>query len=71
MTLAIVLEIWFKVTAHTIHKGTLYVKYKSDWAEGREDMPRISDLRFTEGQTDRLITMRRPQSEALTNKEEK
>lgn len=53
MTLAIVLETWFKVTAHTIHKGTLYVKYKSDWAEGREDMPRISDLRFTEGQTDR------------------
>lgn len=53
MTLAIVLETWFKVTAHTIHKGTFYVKYKSDWAEGREDMPRISDLRFTEGQTDR------------------
>lgn len=71
MTIAIVLETWFKVTAHSFPKGTLYVKYKSDWAKGRDDMPRISDFRFTEGQTDRLITMRRPLSETLTKNEEK
>ena len=38
MTLTFDLEIWFKVTAHRLPKGTLWVKYEPDWAKEREDM---------------------------------
>ena len=45
------LETWFKVTAHRLPKGTLWVKYEPDWAKEREDMPRTRDLGRTDGRT--------------------
>lgn len=32
MTLSFHLEIWLKITAHPLPKGSLWVKYNSDWA---------------------------------------
>lgn len=42
----------FKVTAHSLPKDTLWVKYEPEWAKGREDMlgKVISDGQ-TDGQT--------------------
>lgn len=34
MALTLNLEPWFKVTAHTLPKGTLWVKYEPDWPKG-------------------------------------
>lgn len=36
MTLTVDLKTWFKVIARPLPKGTLCVKYESDWAKGRE-----------------------------------
>lgn len=55
MTLILDLQTWFKVTSHTSSKGTLQVKYESEWAKGRESMPWTSDLGQTDGRTDRQI----------------
>uniref|UniRef100_K1PUI0 Uncharacterized protein n=1 Tax=Magallana gigas TaxID=29159 RepID=K1PUI0_MAGGI len=52
MTSTLDLEIWFKVTAHSLPKGTLLVKYESDRAKGRENMLWTSNLRWTEGHKD-------------------
>lgn len=49
MTLTLDLESWFKVTEHTLTKGTLRVKFEPDWAKGREDMPQTSDLGWKDG----------------------
>lgn len=49
MTLTLDLESWFKVTEHTLNKGTLWVKFEPDWAKGREDMPQTSDLGWKDG----------------------
>lgn len=43
MTLTLDLESWFKVTEHTLNKGTLWVKFEPDWAKGGEDMPQTLD----------------------------
>uniref|UniRef100_K1RVG7 Uncharacterized protein n=1 Tax=Magallana gigas TaxID=29159 RepID=K1RVG7_MAGGI len=51
MTLTLDLETSFKVTTHSLPKGTLQVKNEPDWAKGREDMLRTRDLGWTEGQT--------------------
>lgn len=71
------LDTWFKVTAHSLHKGTLCVKYESDWAKGVDDILQTSNLgqtderkdglknERTERQTDKLISIGRPQSWAL------
>lgn len=47
-------DTWFKVIAHFLPYGTLYGKYKPDWAEGRENMLRTSDVGWTDGWMDRL-----------------
>lgn len=39
MTLTFDVETWFKLIAQPLPKDTLYVKYKLDWTEGREDTP--------------------------------
>lgn len=52
MTLTLDLETRFKITVHPLHKGTLWVKYESDWAKGREDMLRTRDLGQTNGRMD-------------------
>lgn len=76
MTLTFDLENSFKVTACPLTKSTQWVKYETDWAKGREDMPRTSDPcgrrmeRWMDEQRDRLITIRCPQSGALINTEE-
>lgn len=57
MTLTFDVETWFKLIAQPLPKDILYVKYKLDWTKGREDTP---DKWF---RTDRLKTIRRPQSE--------
>lgn len=49
MTLTLDLESWFKVTEHTLNKGTLWVKFEPDWAKGGEDMPQTSDLGWKDG----------------------
>lgn len=65
------LEAWFKVSAHHLPKGSLWVKYESYRAKGKEDMPRERDLGRTDGwkdgPTDKLTTIGRPQSGALIN----
>lgn len=43
-TLTLDLEMLFKVTAHSLIKGTLWVKYDPDLAMEREDMLWASDL---------------------------
>lgn len=54
MTLSFDLETWFKVTAHPLPRGTLWVKYpyEADWGKGRDDMLQTSDLGRKDGQTD-------------------
>lgn len=44
MTLTLDLETWFKAIAHPLLKGNLQMKCGPDWAKGREDMIRTSDL---------------------------
>lgn len=61
MTFSFDLESWLKVTAHPLVKRIILVKYKSDWAKGREDILRTRDLR----RTDVLIAIGRPQSGVL------
>lgn len=50
----------FKVSAHLLPTGTLWVMYEPEWATGREDMLRTRDLGQTNGRndrwTDKLIT---------------
>lgn len=46
----------FKVTAHPIPKCSLWVRYKPDWAKGREDLLRTKQSwtdKWTEGGKDR------------------
>uniref|UniRef100_A0A8W8NH30 Uncharacterized protein n=1 Tax=Magallana gigas TaxID=29159 RepID=A0A8W8NH30_MAGGI len=45
-------ETWFKVTAHSLLKITLWVKYEPYWAKGREDMLRTGYPGWTDRQTD-------------------
>lgn len=42
MTFIFDLETWFKITAHLLPKGTLWVMYEPDGAKGREDMLRTN-----------------------------
>lgn len=65
MTFTFDLETRFKITADPLHKDTLCDKYEPDWVKGREDMLRTRDLGRTEGRTDGLIAIARPQSGAL------
>lgn len=48
MTLTLNLETLFKLTAYSLTKGTLWVKYEPDWAKGRKDMLRTRDLGWTD-----------------------
>lgn len=65
---------WFKVTTYPLTKGNMWVKYELDWAKGVEDMLRTRDLgrtyrrmdRRTEERTDRLISVTRQQTGALS-----
>lgn len=41
--ITLTLKTWLKITAHPLSKGTLRVKYKPDWAKGREDGQEIRD----------------------------
>lgn len=45
MTLTLMLDTWFKTTAHYLRKGTLWLKYEPDWAKERDNKLRtaISD----------------------------
>lgn len=52
VTLTHDLQTLFKVTAHPLTEGTLWIKYKPDCAKGKEDMLPTRDLRQTDGQTD-------------------
>lgn len=52
MSFSFNLETWFNVTAHSLPKGTMWVKYEPDWGKGREDMLRTRDLGRTDGHTD-------------------
>lgn len=60
---------WFKVTTNPLTKGTIWVKYKLDWAKGgiRYASDKISrtDI-WTEERTNRQISLGRPQSWTLT-----
>lgn len=47
MTLTVDLKTWFKVIARPLPKGTLWVKYESDWAKGREYMLLASNIGLT------------------------
>lgn len=49
MTLTLDLKTWFNVTTHPLPKDTLWVKYKPDWAQGKEDMLPTSNLRQIDG----------------------
>lgn len=55
------LQTLFKITAHPLTVGTLWVKSEPPWAKGRDGMFRTRYLR----QTDRLISVGCPQSGAL------
>lgn len=55
MTLTLDLEIWFKVTAHPLQKGTLCVKYDPNSGKGRGDILRKRDLGWTDGRTEELF----------------
>lgn len=65
---------WFKVTTYPLTKENMWVKYELDWAKGVEDMLRTRDLgrtyrrmdRRTEERTDRLISVTRQQTGALS-----
>lgn len=65
MTLTLDLETLFKVTAHPLSNGTLWVKYELNWANERV----TSCLGWTDGQKygqlGRLITIGQPLSRAL------
>lgn len=65
MTLTLDLETLFKVTAHPLSNGTLWVKYELNWANERV----TSCLGWTDGQKygqlERLITIGQPLSRAL------
>lgn len=43
---------WFKVTAHSLPKDTLWVNYGPDSGKGKEGMLRTRNLGRTDGQTD-------------------
>lgn len=45
MTLTLMLDTWFKTTAHYLRKGTLWLKYEPYWAKERNEMLWTSDLR--------------------------
>lgn len=49
LTVTLHLETWFNVTAHSLPKGTLWVKYTPDWVKVWEDVKRTWDLVRTEG----------------------
>lgn len=56
MTLILDLQTWFKVTSHTSSKGTLQVKYESEWQRGEKVCPGlVTSDRQTEGRIDRLM----------------
>lgn len=44
MTLTLDLETLFKVTAHPLSKGTLWVKYELNWANERETSDKLSRM---------------------------
>lgn len=44
MTLTFDLEIWFKVTTYHLYKDTLWVKFETEQAKGREDILQRRDL---------------------------
>lgn len=43
---------WFKVTAHSLPKDTLWVNYEPDLGKGKEGMLRTRNLGRTDGRTD-------------------
>lgn len=49
MALTLDLETFFKVIAHPLPKGTLWVKYEPGWAKRREYMLRTRDIGWTDG----------------------
>lgn len=53
MTVTLVLETWFKDTAHSLSKNTLCVKYEPDWVKGEKTCSRQVILDGpTDAQTD-------------------
>lgn len=53
MTFTLDPKTWFKVTAQSLTKETLWVKFKPDQKKGREDILQRSDIRWTNGQMEK------------------